>query len=281
MALGKTAPSGTNAEASVQIGIVGMTCASCALRIEKGLARLEGVDDVRVNFGTEKATVRFDANAMDPSQIVAKIEDVGYKAITSTMRLRPVEAWSEARAEEAGAIMAAMPGIVAVRFEAAAGLLVAQYLPDTVGVADVRRSLKDRGLVTEDVGQEKDALQEARAHEILGWLRRFVAGAVVSLPLAIGLVSRVAGHPVLMDPWLQWGLATIVQAYVGGFPCCRVGGSTMRRCPIPPRDMRLWAWPSRSPSRAVWCRRPASASPASPAMPIGRTRQSGRWKVKD
>ncbi len=217
MALGKTAPSGTNAEASVQIGIVGMTCASCALRIEKGLARLEGVDDVRVNFGTEKATVRFDANAMDPSQIVAKIEDVGYKAITSTMRLRPVEAWSEARAEEAGAIMAAMPGIVAVRFEAAAGLLVAQYLPDTVGVADVRRSLKDRGLVTEDVGQEKDALQEARAHEILGWLRRFVAGAVVSLPLAIGLVSRVAGHPVLMDPWLQWGLATIVQAYVGGF----------------------------------------------------------------
>lgn len=217
MALGKTAPPDTAAETSVQIGIVGMTCASCALRIEKGLSRLEGVDGVRVNFGTEKATVRFDAKAVDPSRIVAKIQDVGYKAITSTMRLRAVEPWSEAKAAEAQSIIAAMPGIVTVRFEATSDLLVAQYLPDTVGSADVRRALKDHGLTTEDVGQEKDALHEARAHEIRGWLRRFMVGAVVSLPLAIGLVSRIAGHPILMNPWLQWGLATIVQAYVGGF----------------------------------------------------------------
>ena len=217
MALGKTAPPDRAAETSVQIGIVGMTCASCALRIEKGLSRLEGVDGVRVNFGTEKATVRFDAKAVDPSRIVAKIQDVGYKAITSTMRLRAVEPWSEAKAAEAQSIIAAMPGIVTVRFEATSDLLVAQYLPDTVGSADVRRALKDHGLTTEDVGQEKDALHEARAHEIRGWLRRFMVGAVVSLPLAIGLVSRIAGHPILMNPWLQWGLATIVQAYVGGF----------------------------------------------------------------
>lgn len=40
--------------------IGGMSCASCANRIEKGLAGLAGVDKATVNFATEKATVTYD-----------------------------------------------------------------------------------------------------------------------------------------------------------------------------------------------------------------------------
>ncbi len=217
MAVKSTLSGETTADPAVQIGIVGMTCASCALRIEKGLARLEGVDAVHVNFGTEKATVHFDPQAVDPARIVAKIQDVGYKAITDTMRLKPVETLSEDAVQHGQALLAAIPGIVGVRFEATSSAFVAQYLPETVRPADVRRHLKEQGLPTEDLGQEHDALQEARAHEIRGWLWRFLVGALFSLPLAIWLISRLAGHPVLADVWLQWALATVVQAYVGGF----------------------------------------------------------------
>lgn len=37
-----------------------MSCASCAVNIEKGLSQVEGVADANVNFATEKATVTFD-----------------------------------------------------------------------------------------------------------------------------------------------------------------------------------------------------------------------------
>ena len=45
-----------------EIKISGMHCASCALNVEKSLNDLEGVDEAKVNFGTEKATVKYDSN---------------------------------------------------------------------------------------------------------------------------------------------------------------------------------------------------------------------------
>jgi len=40
--------------------IEGMTCASCVRRVEKALAKVEGVHEANVNLATEQATVRFD-----------------------------------------------------------------------------------------------------------------------------------------------------------------------------------------------------------------------------
>ncbi len=42
------------------LAIEGMTCASCAMRIEKGLKKVAGVIDANVNLATEKATIIYD-----------------------------------------------------------------------------------------------------------------------------------------------------------------------------------------------------------------------------
>jgi cation transport ATPase len=63
----------------VQLDISGMTCASCAARVEKQLNGLDGVD-ASVNFATEKATVTFDAAAHDTGDLVAAVEAIGYGA---------------------------------------------------------------------------------------------------------------------------------------------------------------------------------------------------------
>src|SRR5256885_16947235 len=62
----------------VELRIGGMTCASCAARIEKKLNRLDGVT-ATVNFATEKATVTFPAD-LDPDRLVATVEATGYTA---------------------------------------------------------------------------------------------------------------------------------------------------------------------------------------------------------
>ncbi len=62
----------------LRLDLEGMTCASCAARIEKKLNRLDGVD-ATVNFATEQATVRCEDD-VPVEQLVAAVEAVGYHA---------------------------------------------------------------------------------------------------------------------------------------------------------------------------------------------------------
>jgi P-type Cu+ transporter len=58
----------------------GMTCASCAMRIEKGLKKVPGVVDAQVNLATEQANVTYDPAQTGVEQMMQKVEAVGYKA---------------------------------------------------------------------------------------------------------------------------------------------------------------------------------------------------------
>ncbi|HZV75702.1 MAG TPA: heavy metal translocating P-type ATPase [Conexibacter sp.] len=62
----------------VELPIKGMTCASCATRVERRLNELDGVA-ATVNYATERATVDFDAAAVAPQQLVSAVEAAGYR----------------------------------------------------------------------------------------------------------------------------------------------------------------------------------------------------------
>jgi len=82
----------STAESRTVLALEGMTCASCAIRIEKGLKKVPGVKDASVNLATEQANVIYDSTQTNLEQMVQKVEAVGYKAtpqVTST--LRPVQ----------------------------------------------------------------------------------------------------------------------------------------------------------------------------------------------
>ncbi|OLD79958.1 MAG: haloacid dehalogenase, partial [Ktedonobacter sp. 13_1_20CM_4_53_7] len=68
------------AESQTVLALEGMTCASCAMRIEKGLKKVPGVKDANVNLATELATVTYNPAQTGLEQMVQKVEAVGYKA---------------------------------------------------------------------------------------------------------------------------------------------------------------------------------------------------------
>ncbi len=65
---------------SVDLNITGMTCAACSARIEKGLSRLPGVSQANVNLALETGHIEYAAGALKPSDITAKIKQMGYGA---------------------------------------------------------------------------------------------------------------------------------------------------------------------------------------------------------
>jgi Cu+-exporting ATPase len=64
----------------LDLPITGMTCASCASRVEKKLNKLDGVE-ASVNYATESATVDYDAATVAPDELAAAVESAGYRAV--------------------------------------------------------------------------------------------------------------------------------------------------------------------------------------------------------
>jgi P-type Cu+ transporter len=70
------------ADVQLNLEIHGMTCASCAARVEKALAKVPGVRTAQVNLATERATVMVDRSrsGADVEALTAAVEQVGYEA---------------------------------------------------------------------------------------------------------------------------------------------------------------------------------------------------------
>ncbi|NKJ50378.1 copper-transporting ATPase [Burkholderia sp. SG-MS1] len=149
-------------QAATELAIGGMTCASCAMRVEKALAKVPGVTHASVNLATETATVKLSSTAADPDALIAAVRKAGYEA---TLIPAPE---TVALADPAG-----------------------QPAATTPTAADRKRS-------------------EARSE-----LAAVLACAVLTLPLIVPMFGEWFGVHAMPPPWLQFGLASIVQFVFG------------------------------------------------------------------
>src|SRR5215207_3061768 len=93
----------TSAPERIELDLEGMTCASCAARIEKRLNKVEGVE-ATVNYATEQATVRGDADVA-PEALIAAVEAAGYHArVAAPAHDAPLRAEEHHRDEPLAAI---------------------------------------------------------------------------------------------------------------------------------------------------------------------------------
>ncbi len=128
-------------ERRATFALEGMTCASCAMRIEKGLKKVPGVADAQVNLATEQATVTYNAAQTGPEQMVQKVDAVGYKAIPLVVpATRPVEP----QVQEAHTVLA-LEGMTC----ASCAMRIEKGLKKVPGVLDAQVNLAtERGTVT-------------------------------------------------------------------------------------------------------------------------------------
>lgn len=84
-------------QATIELAVEGMTCASCVARVERALKGAAGVSSAVVNLATERATVQ---GSLSPEQLVAIIEDTGFDARLIDTSL-PAESLTEKKEAEA------------------------------------------------------------------------------------------------------------------------------------------------------------------------------------
>src|SRR5438067_7936973 len=78
--LASVTPTVSTQRTVIRLELEGMTCASCAVRIERKLNKLDGVE-ATVNFATERAAVSYDPASVDVERLIRTVEQTGYVAL--------------------------------------------------------------------------------------------------------------------------------------------------------------------------------------------------------
>ncbi len=207
------------------LNITGMSCASCAMRIEKGLLKEAGVKNVNVNLALEKATVEYDENLLNNGKISEKIKDLGYGVIEKEPETKKNEteinvlgmscASCVGRVEKA---INKLPGIVSSSVNLATERAHVEFEKSLVDVETILKTVEEAGYQASEVMTEAgDREKEARDRETGGLRLRLVAAALLSSPLLLAMITAMAGIkiPFLHNPFFQLAVTTPVQFIIG------------------------------------------------------------------
>ena len=217
-------------ETSLDLPITGMTCASCVARNEKALRKLEGVSEANVNFATEKATVTFDPAVISAEDLVHTVEAAGYGVVTATETL-PILGMTcascVARVEKA---LRKPAGVLHADVNLATEKATVTYLPgqathedlvkavEAAGYQVVQPAAPVAGEAPESAEAAADAAEAARAAAYRRLKLKVVVGFVLSITIFVGTMQP-EWFPFLPswlnNGYLLWGLASIVQFWVG------------------------------------------------------------------
>ncbi|MDK9722505.1 MAG: heavy metal translocating P-type ATPase [Rhodospirillales bacterium] len=204
---------------SVNLPVRGMTCAACSTRLERVLGRLPGMNEVNVNLAAERAELRFDSSQLSPTRVVEAIAKAGFSVPSDVFDLAIGGMTCAACQTRLEKLLNKLPGVSQAsvnlateraRVEAPAGLVTQEELilaADRAGFTATPASTS---------AERQAAMQAEMASESRRDRLQLTAAILLSFPLVLPmLLELVVGDHWLLQGWLQMGLATPVQFWIG------------------------------------------------------------------
>ncbi|QGZ29926.1 heavy metal translocating P-type ATPase [Stutzerimonas stutzeri] len=209
--------------------ISGMTCASCAGRVERALLKVSGVQHAAVNLAAEQ--VRVETAAGNVAELIQAVEDAGYGVPVHTLELA-VDGMTCASC--VGRVERALLKVPGVR-SASVNLASERAHVDVLGAVDptaLIQAVEAAGYEARTSGTERPDTGDAGRR-----MRReraaVIAALALSAPLVIPMFGELFGLHWMLPPWLQLLLATPVQFilgarfYIAGWKAVRAGAGNM------------------------------------------------------
>ncbi|MDE8346477.1 MAG: heavy metal translocating P-type ATPase [Acidocella sp.] len=205
-------PQGGNST-RIDLGVEGMTCASCVGRVERAIQRVTGVAEVAVNLSSEHAQVTFTNARMDIEAVAAAIEKAGYRVAHRDLELAidgMTCASCIARIERA---LQKVPGVLSV------GVNLANEIAHVSGIgldeAVLITAVKQAGYGARLTGKNSSE-DDTKQRESRSALVHVGIAALLTAPLFVVMLLHLAGNPAGMPGWAALALATPVQFWLGG-----------------------------------------------------------------
>lgn len=200
--------------------ITGMTCAACSTRVEKGLSRMEGVQQANVNLAIEQATVSYDPKTTNVNALRDKVEALGYGTLSESVDLNITGMTCAACSARIEKGLSRLPGVSQANVNLALETGHIEYAAGALKPSDITAKIKQMGYGAElQLTQEETTSVRERELQRKKW--KWMISALLSIPLLWAMVghfsftSGIYVPELFMNPWFQLLLATPVQFVIG------------------------------------------------------------------
>ena len=195
------------------IKITGMHCASCANTIEKAVKKIEGVQDVVVNFAAEKILVDYDETKLNKREIEEAIERVGYSVIReekeNELRVKIIGMDNPHCVETIDNALASLKGIISKKLLVNEKAII-KYDEKQINKTEILKLLKNTGYEPIEEKEVIDKEKEAREREINQLKKEFFLAAILSLPIL--LLSFPEWFKIIL-PYQNWIMFALASQY--------------------------------------------------------------------
>ncbi|MGK4306698.1 heavy metal translocating P-type ATPase [Pseudomonas mosselii] len=217
------------ASTTFDLPIGGMTCASCAGRVERALRKVTGTEHVSVNLATEQARVQAPADSLPA--LVDAVRDAGYSVPTRTLELQIGGMTCASCAGRVERALGKLPGVEQVSVNLAnesAHLEVLEGVDDGALIAAVEKAGYSATLPLASHDDQAQARRRLRNERLA-----VAAALLLALPLVLPMLVQPFGLHWMLPAWAQFLLATPVQFilgarfYVAAWKAVRAGAGNM------------------------------------------------------
>ncbi|EYB67249.1 heavy metal translocating P-type ATPase [Deinococcus phoenicis] len=191
---------------TIELGVQGMTCASCVGRVERGLKKVAGVESASVNLATERATVAYDPAITTPQVLLDKVKDVGYEPVVSSVELGIQGMTCASCVGRVERALNKVDGVLSASVNLATERASVTYLPSSVSPGQLKAAIRDAGyeVLEEQAGvSREDQERETRAREVNHLRNQVLFSAVFAVPLML-----LAMVPMLVPAVNDWLMTT-------------------------------------------------------------------------
>jgi Cu+-exporting ATPase len=200
--------------------IEGMTCAACVRRVERAVAKLDGVNEAAVNLATETLKVSFEEDKLSLNDIEAAVDKSGYKAISTVKSAKvKVEGMTcAACVSRVERFVRKVSGVEKAEVNLATETLTVAFDSDVIRLSDIKKAVEKAGYKAVEDDKE-DEHRDRKLQEIQSMKRRLVISVIFTVPLLLIAMGHMLGMPlpVFIDPHhhpLSFGIVQLILASI-------------------------------------------------------------------
>ena len=191
--------------------INGMTCASCAGRVERALRKVPNVASATVNLASEQARIEAPADSLE--QLLAAVTGAGYQVPSERLELAIAGMTCASCVGRVERALAQLPGVLRVSVNLATEQALLQITPG-LDAHSLLQAVAKAGYTATLVDLEKPAQPAAERHlQRERWA--LALALLLTAPLLIPMLAQPFGAHWMLPAWLQFALATPVQFVLG------------------------------------------------------------------
>ncbi|HZD42545.1 MAG TPA: copper ion binding protein, partial [Methanomicrobiales archaeon] len=177
------------ANKKAELKISGMTCATCSVTVEEALSKVEGVENAKVNLGTETASVEYDPSHVRFQELEKAVVDAGYGVVNEHVTIRVGGMMCAVCVETIEQALQRLEGVVTAQVNLGTEKAYVTYNPRMVTISEMRKAIEDAGYeylgLEEDAEKRQEEEREARERTLRDMRNRFFLGFGVAAVLIL------------------------------------------------------------------------------------------------